>query len=237
MAKLTLLEMTQNILNAMDGDVINSIDDTEESIQVAEIIKESYFELCSQRDWPFLRTLTTIEGLADTSRPTMMQMPTNMNKVFWIRYNKKPVTYLTPEEFKALIDAREALAGVVDANGYVLNRDPQYWTTYDDNILVFDSLNLTDEITDTLHESKTAVYGVVAPSWTHEDSFVPLLPEKMFPTLLADAKGSCFLALKQQANAKEEVKAKRGRVRAQNEAWRVDKGESGTYHNGNYGRK
>ncbi len=237
MAKLTLLEMTQNILSAMDSDVVNSIDDTEESIQVAETVKESYYELCSIRDWPFLRTLTAFEGVYDTDNPTFMRMPTNMNKVLWVKYHGNNVTYMDPKDFKDMIDARTELADVVSADGYILNADPQYWTTYDDNIVVFDGLNLADEITDTLHESKSDVYGVVAPSWTHEDDFIPTLPEKMFPTLLADAKGSCFLNLKQQANAKEESRAKRGRTRAQNEAWRADAGETGTYSTTTYGRK
>ena len=45
MAKMTLLEMTQNILSAMDSDAVNSIGDTVESLQVADVIVETYYEL------------------------------------------------------------------------------------------------------------------------------------------------------------------------------------------------
>jgi hypothetical protein len=237
MAKMSLLEMTQNILNDMESDSVSSIDDTEESIMVAAIIKQAYADLCSIRDWPFLRTLGTLEGLADTDQPTTMRIPEGTNKIFWIKYNKKNVTYLDPKDFKDMIDARNVDADNVDADGYITDKDPTYWTTYDDKYVVFDSLDLDDEITDTLHQSKTAVYSVIVPTWTHEDDFTPLLPEKMFPTLLADAKGTAFLNLKQQANAKEETKARKGRIRAQNEAWRADAGETGTYNKTNYGRK
>jgi hypothetical protein len=236
MAKMTLLEMTQNILNAMESDAVASIDDTEESIMVAEMVKESYFLLCSQRDWPFLRTLSQLEGLADLDQPTTMRIPSTMNKVYWIKYNKKDVTYLPPKEFKDMIDRRNVDAANVDANGFITDRDPAYWTTYDDDYLVFDSLDVAAEATDTLHASKSVAYGVLVPSWTHEDSFIPTLPEKMFPTLLADAKGTAFLNLKQQGNAKEERRAQKGRIRFQNEAWKTDNSEVGTYAN-NYGRK
>lgn len=235
MAKLTLLEMTQNIMAAMDSDDVNSIDDTTESLQVATFIKETYFDLVTSRDWPFLKTLTTLTAIGDTDNPTKMRIPESMNKIFWIRYNKLPVTYMDPEAFKTMIDERTEQAGVVDADGYIINRDPCYWTTYDDDYLVFDSYD-SDEDT-TLQESKSAVYGIAVPSWTHEDAFVPTLPDKMFPTLLADAKGTCFLNLKQQANAKEERKAQRGRVRFQQEAWRTDKAEHKSNTAVNYGRK
>ena len=42
MAKMTLLAMVQDILNDMDGDEVNSISDTVEAEQVAQIIKTTY---------------------------------------------------------------------------------------------------------------------------------------------------------------------------------------------------
>lgn len=236
MAKLTLLGMVQDILNDMDSDPANSIDDTEESLQVAQIVKTAYFKLASRRDdWPFLKTLTTLTGLGDVTNPTKMQFPTNLNKVYWIKYNKKSVQYLEPEEFKKMVDERTAQTGVVNSSGYIINADPQYWTTYDDDFVFFDGRN--SAVDTTLQASKSAVYGILVPSWNHVDGFVPTLPEKMFPILLADAKGTAFLALKQQANAKEEDFARRGMARAQNTAYRNDKGEPTTNKGVSYGRK
>jgi len=124
---------------------------------------------------------------------------------------------------------------VVDANGYIINADPVYWTTYDDAAIWFDGINLA--VDTTLQQSKSSCYGVVIPTWTMADNFVPNLPEKMFPTLLADAKGTAFLQLKQQGNMKEETKARRGRARLRNEAWRVDSAETRSNTDVNYGRK
>lgn len=228
--------MVQDILNDMDSDSVNGIDDTTEASQVAQIVKTSYFKLVNSRDdWPFLRTLTTLTALADTSNPTKMQIPSSLNKVYWIKYNKKNVEYLPPADFKHIVDTRTEQSGVVNSSGYIINADPSYWTSYDDDYIYFDSY---DSDTDsTLQASKSAVYGIAVPSWTHSDGFTPTLPEKMFPILVADAKSTAFLVLKQQANQKEEDFARRGKNRMQNSAYRVDAGES-KYNTGvNYGRK
>ncbi|CAB4170036.1 hypothetical protein UFOVP1528_46 [uncultured Caudovirales phage] len=233
--KLTLLEMTQSILNVLESDEVNSISDTEESLMVANIVKESYFDLITVRDWPFLGTLTTLTALGDTDNPTKMRIPVGVNKIDWVKYNKKDVTFLEPKDFKDMIDLRNVADDNIDANGYITNRDPLYWTSYDDDYIYFDSYDITDD--DTLYESKSSMFGYTIPTWTHVDEFIPLLPDKMFPTLLADAKGTAFLVLKQQGNSKEESKARKGKIRFQNEAWRNENGEKGSYHNINTGRK
>ncbi len=234
MATMTLLEMVQNILSAMDSDPANSIDDTVEAEQVALIVKETYFDLITQRDWPFLRTTFSLTGLGDTDNPTKMRIPTDYNKLLWFKYNKKDVTYLDPKDFQDVLDARTEETGVVDSNGFSLTSDPTYFTSYDDDYIVCDSY---DEATEaTLVGANSLCYGVIAPSWTHEDTFTPLMPDKMFPVLLADAKATCFLNLKQQANAREERRAQRGRVRMQNEAWKTNDAEGKWNWKVNYGR-
>lgn len=235
MAKYTLLEMTQSILNAMDSDSVNSIDDTVESIQVADLVKEAFFDLMSQREWPFNFALAELTALADTNNPTKMQMSDSWNKIKWIRYNKKETQYLSPSDFTELLDNRTAQAGVVNANGIVLTHDPDYWTTYDDEYVIFDAYNSTVE--STLQQSKSKVYASIQPTWTHTDIFTPDIPEKMFQLLLAEAKAQAFVNLKQQTNAREERKAQRSRVIMRNEAWRNEYGETKYNRKVNYGRK
>ena len=232
--KLSLLDMTQNILSALDSDEVSSIDETVEAVQVAELVKESYFDLMAQRDWPFLRQLYALEGLGDLNNPTKMRMPENSNKVFWIKYNKSDVEWKSPEEFTYIIDNRVALANVVDSNGFIINRDPLYWTSYDDKFVVFDAVDKAVE--NTLVGSKTKVYGTVAPTWQHVDTFIPNLPDKFFPTLLAEAKSQAFANLKQQINAREENKAKKGKITMRNESWRNENGEAKYNRKVNYGR-
>jgi hypothetical protein len=233
-AKLTLLEMTQRILSAMDSDSVNSIDDTVESLQVADIVRESYEQLVTQRDWKFLNEKTALTGLGDTNNPTKMEIPEGVNKVLWIKYNGQDVEYVEPKEFQDLLDLRTEQAGVVDANGFVVNRDPLYWTSFDDAYVTFDGYDSDAE--STLQTANNVAYCQMVAEWTHEDGFTPLLPEKMFPTLLADAKGTAFLQLKQQANAKAEKQAREGKARHQSEHRRAT-AEHRTDTSTNYGRK
>jgi len=235
MAKMTLLDMTQNILSALDSDPVDSIDETVEAVQVAELVKEAYFELISQRDWPFLHQLSTLQALGDVNNPTKMKIPDTWNKIKWIKYNKKEVQWVPPEIFNDIISDRVEQAGVINANGFVINRDPEYWTSYDDQYIVFDGYNSSEE--STLQESNSSVYGVAQASWTHTDTFIPAIPEKFFPTLLAEAKSQAFVNLKQQANEREERKARRGRMAMRNEVWKNENGEAKYNRRVNYGRK
>lgn len=232
---MTLLEMTQSILSAMDSDPVDSIDETVEAIQVADIVKEAFFELMSQRDWPFLFNTGALQGLGDVANPTKMKMPDTWKKVKWIKYNKKTITYIDPETFTEMIDNRSELAGVINANGYVINADPIYWTSFDDTYIVFDGFNNSAE--STLQASNSKAYAAIAPTWSHVDSFVPALPEKFFPTLLAESKSQAFVNLKQQSNNREERKAQRGRMAMRNEAWRNDEASIKFNRKVNYGRK
>lgn len=226
--------MTQNILSALDSDPVSSIDETVEAVQVAELVKEAYFELLSQRDWPFLFQLAPLQALGDTSNPTKMKIPDTWNKVKWVKYNKKEVTWVDPQTFNDIITNRVAQTGVINANGYVINQDPQYWTSYDDQFLIFDGYN--SSVDTTLQASKSSAYGTQQASWTHRDNFIPAIPEKFFPTLLAEAKSQAFVNLKQQSNAREERKATRGRMAMRNDSWKNENGEVKYNTRVNYGR-
>ena len=234
MATMTLLEMTQNILSAMESDSVNDISDTEESEQVATVIKETYFDLIAQRDWSFLKEKTTLTAMADTTYPTKMRFPTDTNKVYWLKYNKKDVAWLPPKDFQDLLDSRTEETDRVNAYGYRIDGDPQYWTSFDDDYVYFDAIDLAEDTT--MQASKSVAYVKVIPTWTHTNVGVPDLPEKMFPMLLADAKGTCFLNFKQTANAKEERKATRLRNKLQKEEQKNEQGESRTNSAVNYGR-
>lgn len=234
MAKLSLLDMTQNILSALDSDPVSSIDETVEAVQVAELVKEAYFELLSQRDWPFLFQLAPLQAVGDVNNPTKMKIPDTWNKVKWIKYNKKEVQWVDPQTFNDIISNRVAQPGVINANGYVINQDPQYWTSYDDQFLIFDGYNST--VDNTLQASKSVAYGTQQANWTHADNFVPAIPEKFFPTLLAEAKSQAFVNLKQQSNAREERKATRGRMAMRNDSWKNENGEVKYNTRVNYGR-
>lgn len=249
MARLTLLEIVQDIMSDMDSDEVNSIDDTLESSQVAQIVKTTYFNIIDGRDWPHLYRFFQLTASGLTTRPTHMTIPEGVINVRYVKYNTKTLVgdkdlytqmkYKTPEEFMDIVNKRDSTESIVDvvadATGISLNiyneRPPQYYTSFDNEVIIMDAYD--SDLESTLVTSKTECYGKYYPTWTHTDAAYPDLPIQSFGYLLNEAKSTCFLVLKQQANQKAEQHSVTQRRRQSQEAWKVKNGI--TYPN--YGRK
>lgn len=249
--RLSLLDMVQDIASDLNSDNVNSIMDTVESMQIAQIIKSTYYELHGNRNWPYTRELIQLDSSGTLSRPTHMRLPVNVKEVYTseITYNKqKPsetrkryedVHYVYPEQFLEMVNRRDNTKGnvdtILDLNGVELqvftDRHPEYYTSFDDEYLVFDSYNI--EVDSTLQNSKTQVIAYSIPVWSMVDSFVPSIPVDAFPLLLAEAKSRCFVTIKEIANEKVEQSAqKQGRWMSR-KSWRV----KGGVRYPDYGRK
>lgn len=246
---MTLLEMTQNILSDMDSDEVNSISDSTEALQVAEVIKTTYYNIIDGRDYPWLKELFQMSASGTTARPTHMTLPENVIDLEWIKYNCiksgetrnkfKTIKYKTPEEFLDLVNDRvsdnDNVAVISDSTGVELNIltdvAPTYFTSFDDETLVFDSYDSTIE--STLVASKTQCYGKRSVVFTMTDSFIPDMPVQMFSYLLSEAKSVAFITLKQMPNSKAEQASISQKRRLSQEAWRIKNGI--TYVN--FGRK
>jgi len=249
MAKLTLLELVQDILSDLDSDTVNSIDDSVESLQVAQIVKTTFFEIITEGEWPHLGQLIQLTGSGDNTVPTHMTIPDNVRYIEWVKYNKRTstdtkdvyesVTYMNPEDFMVYVNRRDSskttVTTVTDPSSVLLlitnDKAPTYYTSFDNDVIVFDSY---DSVVDsTLQSAKVQCYGYREPVFTLSDTFVADLPSKAFPYLLSEAKSVAFNTLKQAANAKEEQRATRQRRRLSQDRWRLEGGISYP----NYGRK
>jgi len=250
MPKMTVLEMTQDILNDMDSDEVSSINDTLEAQQVAQIIKTTYYEMINQRDYDHLNQMFRLDS-GTASLPTHMTLPDNVKYVKWVKYNKrdtaltkdlfKEVYYKEPDDFLELTNARDSLDSAVDTitdpdSGVTLlitnNEHPTYYTSFDDEYAVFDSYKSTLE--SNLQQSMSQCYGAIEPTFSLIDTFTPDFPAKIFPGYLAEAKSTCFNALKQSANQKEEQKSRRQRRKMSRDKRRT---EGGGIMYPDYGRK
>jgi hypothetical protein len=249
MAKMTLLDMVQDILSDMDSDEVNSISDTVEALQVAQIIKSTYYNIIDGRDYPFLHELFQLDTSGTSIRPTHLKLPETIIDLDWIKYNKKKsgetrnryekIKYKTPEEFLDIINQLDSSSATVqlveDITGVELNilnnKAPEYFTSFDDETLVFDSFD--SSVDSTLQNSKLQCYGKRSVAFLLEDSFVPDLPVQMFSYLHNEAKSTCFARLKQIADLKSEQVSVSQKRRMSQEAWKVVKG----IQYPNYGRK
>ena len=249
MAKMTLLEMVQDILSDMDSDEVNSINDSTESLQVAQSIKSTYYNIVDGKDYPFFKELFQLDSNGTVARPTHMRLPETIIDLEWIKYDcikdgetrnrYTKIIYKTPEEFLEIVDKRVSTASniqvVTDSTGIKLNiyndKAPTYFTSFDDDYLVFDAFD--GDVDSTLQNSKTQCHGKRSVTFTLSDSFIPDIPVQMFSYLLNDAKSACFVTLKQMANPKVEQQAVSQKRRMSQEAWRISNGISYP----NYGRK
>ena len=247
--KMTLLELTQDILNSMDSDEVNTISETVESDQVAQIIKTTYYELISRRDWPHLKELFQLNGLSDSNLPTHMKLPDRIVEMREVKYEKRKagetrikyddVKYLTPEEFLWYTNSRNSgesnIQTVTDISGVtvLIKNDvaPTYWTSFDDEYIIFDSFD--SGIDSTLQQSKTQCFGIRQPTWTVADSFTPDLPDDAFPLLLAEAKSVAQFQVRQFQDAAAVQQAQRQRFRMSRKSWAAHKQDRYP----NYGRR
>lgn len=243
MPKMTLLEITQDISSDTSGDYINSISDTDEAEQIAQIVKNTYWEIIESQHtkWEHLRETVTLNSSGDTAKPTHMKLNDDVYNLWFIRYNKRKsgdsrdkyseVKYLPPEDFLDLLnnrdDSQSEYTQVTDYGGITLtirnDRAPTYYTSFDNLYFVFDSYDSALE--STLQSSKTQAYVTKIPTWTHTDEFIPDLPPQAFQLLLSEAKSVCWNALKQLPNAKEEQRAARQRRNLNLNSHQINTGE------------
>lgn len=228
MTKMSVLDMTQDILSDMNSDEVNSITDSVESMQVARIIQSSYFEMMGNKNWPHLKKLITLTSSGDADLPTHMKMPENIKELHSVEYNAikdgetkirwEPVTYITPDAFLRRVNDLNSdktdVIEVTDISGAKLlvvnDKKPEYYTSFDDEWVVFDSYDNT--VDTTLQSSKTRCWITLAPTFVLDDNFIPDIPVEAFPGLLAEAKSTCFTRLKQMPEGKSEQQARRQRT-------------------------
>lgn len=249
MLKKSLLQIVQDILNDLDADEVNSIDDTVESQQVAQIVRSCYEEMISNRNWPHLKRVMQLEAVNDLNRPNYLMIPEGVKELISFKYQSQSVTdnsirysevkYRYPDEFLNLVSYKSNsdtnTIEVVDYNGvsFFVRKDkaPTYWTSFDDKYVVCDSYD--DTLDDTLKKQKSQILAVTDPTWLMDNSFVPDLPSEAFSALQEEAKSTAFVALKQMANQKAEQKSARQQRWLSRKAWKAN----GGVRYEDYGRK
>lgn len=257
--KYTLLELIQRVLSSIKGEEVNSYSDTAESLAVRDIIKECYYTILSNQDFPELKTLFELNASGDGSKPTLMTLPDDVIGLEWLKYNKieddetapsyEYVDYLPLEKFMAMIDQLDTdednigsytiTTGANDSIEIYYQDDaaPSWYTSIDDNVIIFDSYD--SAVDTTLQKTKTKGYGLKAETWEDSDTFVPLLDAQQFIVLLKEAKAMAWLELKQTQNVSMESQARKAHIKAEIKKDRVNYNHKRYYYNNypNYGRK
>lgn len=238
--KMTVLEMVQDILSSLNSDEVNSISDTEDAEQVASILKNTYLAIITKNEWPHTRRVLTINPRSDNNFPTHMVIKEELKELISVYYNviksgetqKKyqQVHYMDPDTFLRKINKRnndEADVDVIiDDSGIELliknDKHPEYFTSFDDVNLVFDSY---DSVVDTtLRQSKFQATGYIIPEFTLSNTFVPDLPADGFSLLLEEATSRAQWKMRQLIDTKAEQESARQMRRQSQKSWTVGGG-------------
>ena len=228
MAKLTRLTLVQRILSAIDAEGVSTVSETVESEQVAQLLDSAYEAIVADYPWPWLFSIRQLEVPVSNT----MLLPSDMTQADWIRYDGKEVDYIEPKEMTVLLAGRNTLESNVDDSGAYNDRDPKYWTSYDDETITFDSYDTA------LSTIKTEVYGTRSVNALLEDTDIPDLPEKFHTTLLFRTIADAFTTLKSDTTNFQiyDKKAKLGMIDMKRWARRINKKHT-TFSENDYARK
>jgi len=247
--KYTLLKIVQDILSDMSSDFANSITDTEEAQQVAQIVESTFNAMVSNRNWPHTKRLIQFDAYTDNTKPTHMLLPVSVKELIELNYNKQrqsttrilyqPVRWKENDEFLRLTNQNNndstTVQVVTDPSGIQLliqnNKAPDFFTSFDDNTIVFDSYdNLVDS---TIQASKIQATGYIMPVFVMDDNYIPDIPEEAFMALVNEAKSVCMLRIKSTQDIKAEQESTRQQRWLSRKAWKVH----GGIRYDNYGRR
>lgn len=234
MKPMTLLEMVQDIIESLGSEQVNSITESSESFQIATFVKNSFHNLYTNRNIPDFEGLVQLVPWSDNLYPTFIRYPTDIKemKVVWYdihptdqygldHVHYKEILFLPPEEFLRRCNYGDADTDTVvepfaNTTLYIRNNtDPSYWTTFDNQNIIFDAYDSSKD--STIQASKLRALGSYYPEFLMEDTFVPKLHGMYFPMLLQEAKALSFSLLKGYVDPKVEQMARRQRYSIQND--------------------
>lgn len=218
MAQLTTLQIVQRVLSMVDSENVSSIDETIESEQVKVLVDLVYESMLDDYPWNHLRENGTLEV---TSTPNLMKIPDDVLRIDGdlIRYDKKNVWWISTENMTRTLDGRDTTASNVDSSGALTDRDPLYWTSYDDVNITFDSYD------GSLVSALTNVELVKQPTTLSVDTDVPDLPDSLHTVLIYGVLEEAFRTLKGDDSNAERYRRKYlvGLSKAKRYAKKVDR--------------
>ena len=180
--QLTLLNLVQDMLVATDGQNVTSIDETEESSMCINIANRAFEEMIGGFRWRHMREYAQLSTGAQLNE-LVLPSGTFSFEPNDFYYNDNIVYYLDTERFIAITIARDTSESNIEEinNVKVFNdRDPQWFTSFDDATLVFDTIPSASGLDAT--KSRALVYILpVARKSQNADVFD--LPLQAFPAL------------------------------------------------------
>lgn len=226
--KLTLLEIVDLLLNDLGGDPVNSISDTYEATQIAKAVKETFISLYPKLNLRDQENVFELVSSGDSSKPVVMYKPSDVSQIYWIKYNKRNPSSgidnnfveLEPMNLSSFLDRMYTLESTdpgIETTDLLINGDtitllyhndrhPSYFTSIDDNTIIFDAYDKSIE--STLQNEQTLCFGKKHASFELRDDFILPLDSDQIAMIIQDTKSQLFVDQRQQPNAKAEQRSK-----------------------------
>lgn len=181
--KLTLLQIVQDILTAIDSENVQSVDETPEAVMAVNIVNRAFESMLAKHRWRHLRTYT---NLSTTANLNELVLPSNGIAIdpnnIW--YAEQHVNYLIPEHFLALTITRDETQSditVIDNIKVKNDANPRFFTSDNDINLIFDSMpSSIDGLEGS--DSLAIVYTQPVDRMIEDDDYFNL-PAQAFPAL------------------------------------------------------
>lgn len=233
--KKTVLELVQDILFDLNSDEVNSINDTEDSEQVARHLRATYNAIINKDIWPHTLRALTLDARSDSNYPTHMIVQEDVRELVQVEYNAselgetrrryKEVDFVDHEDFMRKTVNRnndeDNVDVIVDDSGIELlirnDKAPAFYTSFDDTNLIFDSYD--SAVDSTLRVSKFRASGYILPEFLLEDTFVPDLPADAFSFLQEEATSRAQFKMRQIVDSKSEAESSRQRRMVSRRSW------------------
>ena len=229
MALKTLLQVVQDVMSETGYDEVNSIGDTVDADQVANIVRAVYEEIRELSDLPASFTFFQLDATS-TSTPTVMTLPDGVQEIKELEYNVqesvsdpdnyKPIPVIPLIEFyrrtNALDDTETNVTTITVAGrtAYKILNDiaPSFCTVYNDKYVLFNAYDSSLETN--LQQSKSRCVGFVEDTWSHTDSYQIPLSTQLTRLLIEKSKARVNSSLRQVESPEVSRTARRLEVRA-----------------------
>lgn len=199
--KLTLLQLCQDMLAAVDAENVNAVNETAEAEMCVNIANRAFEGMIGPKyRWKHLRQSV---NLSTTALLNEMTLPTGTIAFdpYSLYYSGKLLTWVEPDEFIWRTESR-----VVDGTSVVLKGDnkidvgddPIFFTSYDDSTLVFESI--PDNTTGLVSANTHGIAFVAPTARLTDDTDVFDLPAVAFPALSTRCVGLAIRELKGDHN-------------------------------------
>lgn len=218
---MTLVEIAERVASYCNASHINSINDSDEALRIANIIRECYEEMVLSKEIQTALELFQLQSVSDDDVPTRLELPEKALTLDIVKYTNSQNKIYSPiyVEPMAFIDRslnedieQEFVKTVTDKESGAVynirtNKDPSFYTIMSGSYLIFDSYNRDFE--DTIQGRHALVYGHTLPEFKLEDDFVPDIQEQQFPVLVSRAKVAADMELRNNFNELEHDRSKK----------------------------